>query len=576
MPVQYIGEEFTLHNPDGTEIKARGWGNQFAAVFETMDGFSIAKDPQTGFFHYATLSPDGTTLEPTGPRVGEVPSEQLTMPRHLRVNPEAARAQARAAQAATGVRPRWEIRRQERRQRRTRSSPSAEGGTTEEEPQAATTGSYVGLCILVQFPDVSGTIPSQDVANFCNQAGYTGFSNNGSVRDYFFDVSDGRLTYTNVVTAYYTAQHSRAHYTNPSIAYGTRARELIVEALDHLKTQGFNFAQLTADGSGFVRALNVFYAGPAVNNWSEGLWPHSWALASPYNATSTRKFSDYQITNIGSQLTLRTFCHENGHMICDFPDLYDYGYQSNGVGHYCLMCAGGSNTNPTQVCAYLKNFAGWTSTLREIGSGQALTVAAGQNDFLIHRKNSTEYFIIENRRKVDRDAALPDEGIAIWHVDETGSNNDEQMTPAQHYECSLEQADGQFDLERRVNNGDSTDLYGAPSARAFNTSTTPNSRWWDGTASGLQITDITTPGAVMTVSTQASWQNGLTVLRTHAKNGAKQTWVYLEGYSGWLLIDGASSDGNTKLFSTLSEGLANNRKVDVLVSGGRVVQATLT
>jgi hypothetical protein len=239
------------------------------------------------------------------------------------------------------------------------------------------------------------------------------------------------------------------------------------------------------------------------------------------------------------------------------------------------MCAGGSNTNPTQVCAYLKNFAGWTSSLRQIGIGQALTVAAGRNDFLIHRRNTSEYFILENRRKTGRDAALPDEGLAIWHVDENGSNNNEQMTAAQHYECSLEQADGRFDLERRANNGDADDLYGAPSARSFGSATNPPSRWWDGTASGLQIVDITAPGPTITVSTQAGWQNDRTVLRTHAKNGAKQTWVYFVGDSGWLPIDGTSTDGNTNLFLTVSEGLANNRKVDVLVSGGRVVEATL-
>ena len=72
-------------------------------------------------------------------------------------------------------------------------------------------GNYVGLCVLVQFPDVPGTIASAEVDNYYNQAGYTGFGNNGSVRDYFFDVSDGNLTYTNVVTAYVTAANNRAH-----------------------------------------------------------------------------------------------------------------------------------------------------------------------------------------------------------------------------------------------------------------------------------------------------------------------------------------------------------------------------
>jgi M6 family metalloprotease-like protein len=574
MPIHYDGDEFTLFNPDGSQIRVRGWGNQFAAVFETLDGYTIVKDPASGYFHYAVLSGDGNALLPSGTRVGAVPPPQLPIPQHLRINPDAARRQARAAQDATGAQPRWEVRRQQRRQQRARSAPPEAAG--EDEPvAAATVGSYVGLCLLIQFPDVPGTITQQEVTNYCNQVGYTGFGNNGSVRDYFRDVSDGRLTYTNHVTTYYTAQNNRAHYTDPNVTYGTRARELIVEALNHLKAQSFNFDQLTADGSGFVRALNVFYAGPVVNNWSEGLWPHSSALATPFVASPTRRFSDYQITNIGTQLTLRTFCHENGHMICDFPDLYDYGDQSNGVGHFCLMCFGGSNTNPTQVCAYLKNYAGWTSSLRQIAPGMSYTVAAGTNDFLIQRKNQTEYFIVENRAQTARDAALPDAGLAIWHVDENGSNNNEQMTPSQHYECSLEQADGQFHLETKANAGDANDLFGATAAPLFGPATTPNSNWWDGGASGLTFTSISAPGASMIVKTQVLWQNDRVVLRTHAKNMAFQSWAFLQGDSAWLQIGAASTDGNRNIFMTLCEALANGRKVDVLVSDGRIVEVTL-
>ena len=40
-------------------------------------------------------------------------------------------------------------------------------------------------------------------------------------------------------------------------------------------------------------------------------------------------------------------------MICDFPDLYDYGNESNGVGSYCLMCFGGilDPKNPHRIGA---------------------------------------------------------------------------------------------------------------------------------------------------------------------------------------------------------------------------------
>jgi M6 family metalloprotease-like protein len=425
----------------------------------------------------------------------------------------------RAAQQETGVQPRWKTRRQERRQRRTRSTSSSDDpsedqsdddppddppdNTSDEGPLSATIGNYVGLCVLIQFPDVPGTISQQEVTNFCNQPGYTGFGNNGSVRDYFYDNSDQKMTYTNVVTEYYTAQHDRAHYTNPNVSQGIRARELIIEALDHLKAQGFNFDQLTSDSSGYVLALNVFYAGPIVNNWGQGLWPHSWSLARPYIAGSTRKFFDYQITNMGSQLTLETFCHENGHMVCDFPDFYSYNNLHNGVGHFCLMCWGGSNTNPPQICAYLKNEAGWASSLHQIAQGMVYHVEGGKNDFLIHSRSQTEYFIVENRMKLGRDASLPDAGLAIWQVDENGDNQyNPPFNPSLPLECTLEQADGDFDLEYKRNGGDADDLFGAPVAATFSKATTPNSKWNDGTVSGLEFTSISKPGSTMTVSTQ--------------------------------------------------------------------------
>ncbi len=574
MPIPFSGKEFTFINPDGSEIRVRGWGNQFAAVFETLDGYTVVKDPDSGFYHYASLSTDKAALLPSGTRIGEKDPRLLHLPQHVRIGKGAAKSEARAAQDATGVRPRWEERRQQRRMKRTRAIPKA--GVEREPPvAAATVGNYVGLCLLIQFPDVPATINQQEVSNYCNQQGYSNFGNNGSVYDYFFDVSNGKLKYTNVVTSYYTAQHNRSYYTDPQVGFGSRARELIVEALDALKAQGFDFSQLSSDSGGYVYALNVFYAGPVVNNWSEGLWPHSWALASPYQANGSRRLSDYQITNMGTQLTLGTFCHENGHMVCDFPDLYDYGYESTGVGNYCLMCYGGSDLNPTQICAYLKNQAGWTTKLTTIGPGMQATLAAGCNDFLIYkRSNGTEYFILENRQKSGRDTSLPDAGLAIWHVDENGSNNYEQMTQAKHYECSLEQADNRCDLEHNANAGDSDDLFGSPAKKTFGDSTTPGSKWWDGTSSGLEITDVSTPGATITINTQTSWQNNLSVVRTHAKNGSQMGWAMV-GNSGWLRVRPLAGDGVTNIFLILCEALANGRKVDILVTNGEISEATL-
>lgn len=502
MPIPYNGKLFSFHNPDGSEITVRGWGNQFVASFETLDGYTVTKDPQSGFYHYATLSEDRERLMPSSTPVGAADPRSIGLPKHVRPSRATMRARAAAALDTPNAKRRWEERREQQRNK-LKALADNEDITQSHfagEPHfVGTTGNYLGLCLLVQFPDVPATLTQSQVDEFCNKIGYNGFGNNGSVYDYFLAVSDGKLHYNNVVTAYYTTQHPRSYYTDPNIVQGIRARELIVEALTSLKTSGFDFSALSSDSAGYIHALNVFYAGNCVNNWAEGLWPHSTSLAAPFAVTSTKKFFDYQITETGTQLTLGTFCHENGHMICDFPDLYDYDYDSKGVGHYSLMAYGGSDINPPQVDAYLKDIVGWTSKLTTLTEGMTVTLPAGKNEFLIHRNNANEYFIIENRQQTSRDASLPDAGLAIWHVDRLGSNNNNEMTSSKHYELSLEQFDNRFDLERNVNYGDSKDLYGGAIASKFGVATVPSSNWWDGTASGLEIEQISKPSPVMTI-----------------------------------------------------------------------------
>ena len=52
------------------------------------------------------------------------------------------------------------------------------------------------------------------------------------------------------------------------------------------------------------------------------------------------------------------------------------------------------------------------------------------------------------------------------------------------------QADGKNDLEKRVNNGDANDLYDKTINKRFSNTTMPNSKWWDGTSSKLEIFDV--------------------------------------------------------------------------------------
>jgi len=497
MSIPFIQKHFTFKQPDGTTLDVVGWGDPHYAVFETLDGYTVAEDPATGFYEYATVSPDGMDLVCTGITPGSVAPHALALPRSARVSPAAAKA--RAFSPATGL-PLGGERWRERRQQNQQARSAAPDGPFPAPPQRTTVGDYVGLCLLIDFPDVPRTIPRAEVDAFCNQPGYQGFNNRGSVRDYFLEVSGGQLRYSTVVVEYYTAKHAQSYYTNETVRQPLRAWELIKEALAALKAKGFDFTRLTRDDLGYVYAVNVFHAGKRVNNWAKGLWPHAFHLELPYELAPGIFAHDYQFTDMGEELTLGTYCHENGHMLCDFPDLYDYGYESSGVGVFCLMCAGGSADprNPGHVGAYLKRAAGWASTTT-LADGMTCTARAHANELFIHTKNSREYFILENRQASGRDANLPGSGLLVWKIDERGDNQHEKMTKQEHYECSVVQADGLFDLERRKNHpGDAGDLFGHPRATSFGPTTKPATTWWDGSASTLEITDISSPGDTMT------------------------------------------------------------------------------
>ncbi|MDP5279185.1 M6 family metalloprotease domain-containing protein [Sphingomonas sp. DG1-23] len=504
MSMPFIDAEFTFTQPDGSPLQVRGTGNQHQARFETLDGFTVVRDPATGYYEYAAPADSGAGLLASGVTVGAADPGAVGFAPGLRASETVMRAEAQATSNLPTGNTRWEQRRRARRDAQrlfaTQSMVAPAGMALPAPPQRHTVGRFVGLTLLIDFSDQPATIARDEVEAFCNEQGYSGFGNVGSVRDYFRDISDGKLEYSNIVAPYYRARQPRSYYTNESVEQPRRAWELIREALDHLAASGFDGSVLSADEQDHVYALNVFYAGKRVNNWAKGLWPHAYHLAEPYALAPGKNLYDYQITDMTAELSLGTFCHENGHMICDFPDLYDYGYQSSGAGKFCLMCSGGSGAarekNPTQVGAYLKHAAGWTSSATTLAPG-SVTLHAGRNDFAFHRKSDTEYFVIENRAASGRDAALDADGLAVWHVDEQGSNNHEQGTVNLHYECALIQADGLRELENRINDGDHRDLFRAGHNDSFGHMTRPESVWWNRSVSGLDILNISAAGPQM-------------------------------------------------------------------------------
>jgi hypothetical protein len=187
---------------------------------------------------------------------------------------------------------------------------------------------------------------------------------------------------------------------------------------------------------------------------------------------------------MGSELELGTFCHENGHMLCDYPDLYDYGYESSASAPSALMGSGNNRDekNPISICAYLKRLApdgpppssNWNNDPRGVAGGR-------HHDFAIFPRNGREYFIIENRQRANRAAPCRTKGWRSGTSTRTATNSNQEMTAAKHYEISLEQADGLFQLERvRGTDGDANDLYAGAAARLLGCEPPPTADWWSG------------------------------------------------------------------------------------------------
>jgi hypothetical protein len=70
MAARFNGQVFTFTQPDGSAIQVRGWGDQYYAVFETLDGYTVTKNPATRYWEVARLAPDGNALEPA-PTLGD-------------------------------------------------------------------------------------------------------------------------------------------------------------------------------------------------------------------------------------------------------------------------------------------------------------------------------------------------------------------------------------------------------------------------------------------------------------------------------------------------------------------------
>lgn len=478
-----FGEILTLGQQNGPEVRLRVFGDEHYARYEDLNGYTVVHDPALGRFCYAALS--GNRFRSTGVPVDQAPPAGLA--RHLQESPTARQAGKEARRMA--------------RSARTRTAPRAPEivrtlGPNQGllEGRQLSIGTVRGLTILVEFQDVTSTVRADDVREMLNGDNYSRNGNICSAREYFRRVSNGKLDYTNDVVGPYRLSRNRAFYVD---------NLLVEEALQLAVADGVDLTRFDSRHEGILDALNVLYAGQT--QYLGELWPHNYFINLQLGSIRTNLYLLTSLGRTAADLSIGTFCHENGHLLCRFPDMYDYAQRdgdnvnSAGIGGYCLMGAGNHldfGRSPSPVCAYLRDLAGWCDHEVDLNAGGAFEAVHGDYGTVMKHRTSkpNEYLLVENRSKMGLDRALPASGLAVYHCDILGSNEWQEGTVDRHYQCALIQADGHRDLELNVNRGDGADLFGLVAGVALSAESSPHTREWDGRDSGLVVSDIAQPG----------------------------------------------------------------------------------
>jgi immune inhibitor A len=363
------------------------------------------------------------------------------------------------------------------------------------------------LVALVDFSDKPMTATPQ---HFTDLFFSTGKLPHGSVREYFKEVSAGRITITGEVVGPFRMPLPLATYggggsgtDNPAPNARTMAREAATQA-----DAVVDFKPYDNDGNGFVDAFIVVHAGRGAEETLDGndIWSHKWVFGGgALNADGTKVFA---YLTVPEDCRIGVCAHELGHLLFGWPDFYDTDESSSGLGNWCLMAGGswnGSGDVPAHPSAWCKASQDWVTTVNRTTSGR-LTIAEVKTGRKVYRLwkdgiDAQEYFLVEHRARTKFDVELPGEGLLVYHVDDSIEGNDNEHHP----QVKLIEADGRTHLKDGTNRGDGGDPFpGTANNANFTATTRPSSLAYSGLETCVSLTGIVKSGASIKTTVSVS------------------------------------------------------------------------
>jgi len=354
----------------------------------------------------------------------------------------------------------------------------------------------------------------------------------GNLTDFYREISGERVNLAGNVLPWVRTGVSRATAVGSSYGLGDDAQmgAYLRDAVSRLDPT-VNFAQYDNDGpdgvpnsgddDGYVDVTVFQFTEIAASCGGDGVWPHRSTLSAwgggPYATDDVRpngqpvRVDDYIIQSVldcdGDPQNIATIAHETGHAF-GLPDFYD---GTGGIlprerrwvlGCWTLMAAGswgcgdgssfGKVATPPHMGAYEKLTLGWAQSIE--------TAPGWRREYLLDPVQSSgrvlavpldadaEYLLLEYRPRAGFDAALPAEGVLVYHVEPARAMYPCATCP-RIYRVGLVEADGDGALVRSADEGGDRgvagDVFGG--THVLDDRTTPHIRLNSGARSNVRV-----------------------------------------------------------------------------------------